>query len=91
MTGAREAPTAPNAKRMRFVAASRTKWLSSISAVLAAAFALQGQIRMCRGDIADAVGFYDKAIEMSEPGSAFHRYLLLMRGSGPRMTADDSV
>jgi len=49
------------------------------STAFAAAFALQGQIRMCRGDIADAVGFYDKGIEMSEPGSAFHRYLLVLK------------
>jgi DNA-binding winged helix-turn-helix (wHTH) protein len=49
------------------------------STAFAAAFALQGQIRMCRGDIADAVGFYDKGIEMSEQGSAFHRYLLVLK------------
>lgn len=49
------------------------------STAFAAAFALQGQIRMCRGDIADAVGFYDKGIEMSEPGAAFHRYLLVLK------------
>lgn len=49
------------------------------SAAFAAAFALQGQIRMCRGDIAEAIAYYDKGIEMSEPGSAFHRYLLLLK------------
>lgn len=49
------------------------------STAFAAAFALQGQIRMCRGDIADAVGFYDKGSEMSDPGSAFHRYLLVLK------------
>ncbi len=49
------------------------------STAFAAAFALQGQIRMCRGDIAAAVAFYDKGIEMSEPGSAFHRYLLVLK------------
>ncbi len=49
------------------------------STAFAAAFALQGQIRMCCGNIADAVVFYDKGIEMSEPGSAFHRYLLVLK------------
>lgn len=49
------------------------------STAFAAAFALQGQIRMCRGDIAEAVAFYDEGMEMSEPGSAFHRYLLVLK------------
>jgi hypothetical protein len=34
---------------------------------------------MCRGDISEAVGFYDKGMEMSDPGSAFHRYLLVLK------------
>lgn len=49
------------------------------STAFAAAFALQGQIRMCRGDIAEAIAFYDDGMEMSEPGSAFHRYLLVLK------------
>lgn len=49
------------------------------STAFAAAFALQGQIRMCRGDISGAIAFYDDGMEMSEPGSAFHRYLLVLK------------
>lgn len=49
------------------------------STAFAAAFALQGQIRMCRGDISEALAFYDKGIEMSEHGSAFHLYLLVLK------------
>jgi DNA-binding winged helix-turn-helix (wHTH) protein len=51
------------------------------STAFAAAFALQGQIKMCRGDIADALAFYDKGIEMSEHGSAFHLYLLVLKST----------
>ncbi len=49
------------------------------STAFAASFALQGQIRMCRGDIAEAIAFYDDGMEMSEPGSAFYRYLLVLK------------
>jgi DNA-binding winged helix-turn-helix (wHTH) protein len=49
------------------------------STAFAAAFALQGQIRACQGHLDEALGFYDKAIAMSEPGSEFHIYLLTLK------------
>lgn len=49
------------------------------STAFAAAFALQAQIRMCQGEIPEALAFYDKGIEMSEHGSAFHLYLIVLK------------
>lgn len=49
------------------------------STAFAAAFAMQGQIRMARGNIDEAIAYLDEAIEMSEIGSAFHRYLLVLK------------
>ncbi len=49
------------------------------STAFAAAFATQAQIRMCRGDIAAALILYDKGIELSEAGSEFHIYLMVLK------------
>lgn len=49
------------------------------SIAFAAAFATKGQIQMFRGKLTEAVTLYDKAIEMSEAGSEFQIYLLILK------------
>lgn len=49
------------------------------STAFAAAFSTMAQLRMYRGRIDEAVALYDKAIEMSEKGSEFHLYLLVLK------------
>lgn len=49
------------------------------STAFAASFALQGQICACQGRIGEALSLYDQGIEMSEPGSEFHVYLIVLK------------
>ena len=49
------------------------------STAFAAAFSMKGQIAACRGDIDQALDLYDRAIELSEAGSQFHIYLLVVK------------
>lgn len=45
----------------------------------AAAFTILGQIKAARGHIAEAVRLYDRGIELSEPNSEFHVYILVLK------------
>jgi len=49
------------------------------STAFAAAFSMKAQIAASRGQIDEAASLYDKAIEMAEPGSQFHIYLLILK------------
>jgi len=49
------------------------------STAFAAAFATLGQLRMCRGAFAEAVGLYDDGIALTPPGSTFHVYLAVLK------------
>lgn len=49
------------------------------TSAFAAGYATLGQIRMWDGHFDDAVRFYDRALEMAEPGSHFRSYLLVLR------------
>lgn len=46
------------------------------STAFAPAFSTLGQIRMCQGQLAEALDLYEHGIELAEPGSQFHIYLL---------------
>ncbi|MDH6230887.1 DNA-binding winged helix-turn-helix (wHTH) protein [Mesorhizobium soli] len=58
------------------------------STAFAAAFAVQGQIRMFKGAIDQSVVLLDKGIELSERGSEFHIYLLVLKCTA-LLAADD--
>lgn len=58
------------------------------STAFAAAFATRAQMRMSRGAFHEALSLYDKAIELSEPRSEFHIYLLILKITA-LMAADD--
>lgn len=45
----------------------------------AAAFAMRAQICMCLGEFGEALALYDRGIELSEHGSEFHLYLLVLK------------
>lgn len=49
------------------------------STAFAAAFAMKGQLSAASGDIDQAISLYDKAIELTETGSPFHLYLLILK------------
>jgi hypothetical protein len=49
------------------------------STAFAAAFALQGQIRVSQGRLEEAFDFYNKSQEMCEPGSEFHLYIMVLK------------
>lgn len=49
------------------------------STAFATAFAMKGQVQAAHGDIDQAIRLYDKAIELAEPDSEFHIYLLIMK------------
>lgn len=51
------------------------------SVAFASAFAILGQVRMCQGEIEEAIALYDRGIELSEPSSEFHIYLLVLKCS----------
>ncbi|WP_378948098.1 winged helix-turn-helix domain-containing protein [Mesorhizobium sp. ANAO-SY3R2] len=51
------------------------------STAFAAAFAMKGQIHASQGDIERAIELYDRAIELCKPGSQFHIYLLVIKGT----------
>lgn len=51
------------------------------STAFAAAFAMKAQVLACQGDIDRAIDLYDRAIEVSEAGSEFHIYLLVLKGT----------
>ncbi len=61
----------------------------------AAAFAMKGQLEACNGEIDRAVSLYDKAAELTEDGSQFHIYLLILKATAllaaQRRTALDHV
>lgn len=58
------------------------------STAFAAAFAMLGQVRLGRGRLADAIGFYDRGIELAEDGSAFHIDLLVLKCGALLATGD---
>jgi len=45
----------------------------------AASFAMLGKVKMCRGDLDEAIGLYDSGIELAEPASEFHVFLLVQK------------
>lgn len=51
------------------------------STAFGAAFATRAQMRMSEGAFEEALGLYDKAIELSEHGSEFHIYLLVLKAT----------
>jgi tetratricopeptide (TPR) repeat protein len=51
------------------------------STAFAAAFATQGQLLMCGGRIGEAVRIYDRGLELSEFGSEFQAYLLVLKAT----------
>ncbi len=51
------------------------------STAFAAAFATRAQMKMWKGEFAEALSLYDKAIELSEPSSEFHVYLMVLKCS----------
>jgi len=51
------------------------------STAFAAAFAMKALIAALQGEIDRAIDLYDRAIELSEAGSQFHVYLLVLKGS----------
>jgi len=42
---------------------------------------MKAQILACQGEIDRAIDLYDRAMECSEPGSEFHVYLLVLKGT----------
>ncbi|MFK8253160.1 winged helix-turn-helix domain-containing protein [Ancylobacter terrae] len=48
------------------------------STAFAPAFSTLGQVRMCEGQIAAALELYEHGIELAEPGSQFHVYLMTL-------------
>lgn len=76
------------AKVLRFVdrghlqlAGALTDEAFQASTAFAAAFAMKAQILACQGEIDRAIDLYDRAMEFSEPGSEFHVYLLVLKGT----------
>ncbi len=74
------------AKLLRFIdrgfldlAARLTDEAFSQSTAFAASFSMKAQIAASRGAIEDAEALYDKAIELAEPGSQFHIYLIILK------------
>ncbi|MFC4299459.1 winged helix-turn-helix domain-containing protein [Castellaniella hirudinis] len=63
------------------LAAQLTDAAFQASTAFAAAFSMKGLTLACQGDIDRAVELYSRAIELSEPGSQFHIYLLILKGS----------
>lgn len=57
------------------------------STAFAACFSMKAQIAASKGEIDEAVSLYDKAIELSEPGSQFHIYLIILKAVA--LMADD--
>lgn len=49
------------------------------STAFAAAFPVLGQIRMFRGRITEALELFDRSIEMAEPHSEFHVFLMVVK------------
>ncbi len=82
------------AKLMRFIdrgylelAHRLTEKAFDDSTAFAAAFSMKAQIAASRGEIDEAIAFYDKAIELSDPGSQFQIYLLILKAVA--LMADD--
>lgn len=50
----------------------------TMSTAFASAFATLGQIRVCSGDIEAGLDLYERGIELCQPGSEFHIYLLVL-------------
>ncbi|WP_274423230.1 winged helix-turn-helix domain-containing protein [Chelativorans sp. YIM 93263] len=74
------------AKLLRFIdrgfldlAARLTDEAFGQSTAFAASFSMKAQIAASRGEIDNATALYDKAIELAEPGSQFHIYLLILK------------
>lgn len=59
------------------------------TAALAVGFTIQAQLRMWEGDLAQALQLYDQALELSDHGSSFHIYLLVLK-SQAAMASDPS-
>src|SRR5690606_13703129 len=51
------------------------------STAFAAAFATRGQSLMCAGRIEEAIRLYDRGLELSEFGSEFQAYLLVLKAT----------
>lgn len=74
------------AKLLRFIdrgfldlAAKLTDEAFTQSSAFAASFSMKAQIAASRGEIEEAGALYDKAIELAEPGSQFHIYLVILK------------
>jgi len=63
------------------LAADLTDRAFRAGAAFAPAFAMKALIAALQGEIDRAVDLYDRAIELSEAGSQFHIYLLVLKGS----------
>ena len=75
------------AKLLRFVdrgylqlAERLTEEAFQASTAFAAAFAMKGQIAASHGDLDGSLVLYDRAIELTEAETQFHRYLMFMKG-----------
>lgn len=75
------------AKLLRFIdrgylqlAERLTEEAFQASTAFAAAFAMKGQIAASHGDIDRSLVLYDRAIELTEAETQFHRYLMFMKG-----------
>ncbi|MDH4992383.1 winged helix-turn-helix domain-containing protein [Aquamicrobium lusatiense] len=51
------------------------------STAFATAFAMKGQVAASLGEIDRALELYERAIELAEPGSQFHIYLLVLKAT----------
>jgi DNA-binding winged helix-turn-helix (wHTH) protein len=58
------------------------------STAFAAAFAMLGQVRLGRGRLEDAVRFFDRGIELTEYGTPFHIYLLVLKSCATLASGD---
>lgn len=61
------------------------------STAFAAAFATRAQMRMAEGAFSEAHLLYDKAIELSEPGSEFFVYLKVLKGTAALAANDRAL
>jgi tetratricopeptide (TPR) repeat protein len=62
----------------------------------ATSFAILGQIRMLEGDIEEALSLFDQGLDLSQPGSEFQIYLMVLKcqallASGQRTELDAAI
>lgn len=59
-----------------------------VTTAFGSAYATLAQFRAWRGEIDDALDMYDRAIELAEPGSFFHFYLLTLKAQALTVGGD---